>query len=167
MILVTPLLHLFVTATNIENGQVRGRHVESLCIPIWITPFLSYLVWEMPGSEGIAEHTVNSVFKNWRHNLLFHMDVVAVFVCLCLFLCIHILGEVLFPFRPMRESGNLRTSRRPCRSSAVRRWLPTAAARVRVRAACRVRSGQSGTGAGFLRVLRFPLPISSPISPLS
>jgi ribosomal protein S14 len=50
---------------------------------------------------------------------------------------------------------------------AVRRWLPTAAARVRVRAACEVCGGQSGTGAGFLRALRFPLPIIPPISPLS
>jgi hypothetical protein len=33
---------------------------------------------------------------------------------------------------------------------------PTAAARVRVRAACGVCGGQSGTGAGFLRVLQFP-----------
>jgi hypothetical protein len=56
---------------------------------------------------------------------------------------------------------------RPCCSSAVRRWLPTAAARVRVRAACGVCGGQTGTGAGFLRVLRFPLPITPPISPLS
>jgi hypothetical protein len=55
----------------------------------------------------------------------------------------------------------------PCSSSAVRRWLPTAAARVRVRAACVVCGGQSGTGAGFLRVLWFPLPIIPPISPLS
>jgi hypothetical protein len=52
---------------------------------------------------------------------------------------------------------------RPCRSSAVRRWLPTAAARVRVRAACGICGGQSGTGAGFLRVLRFSLPIVPPI----
>jgi hypothetical protein len=51
----------------------------------------------------------------------------------------------------------------PCRSSAVRRWLPTAAARVRVRAACGVCGRQRGTGAGFLRVLRFPLPIIPPI----
>jgi hypothetical protein len=55
----------------------------------------------------------------------------------------------------------------PCRSSAVRRWLLTAAARVRVRAACGVCGGQSGTGAGFLRVLRFSLAIIPPISPLS
>jgi hypothetical protein len=56
---------------------------------------------------------------------------------------------------------------RPCRSSAVRRWLPTAAARVRVRAACGVCGGQRATGTGFLPVLRFPLPIIPPISPLS
>jgi hypothetical protein len=52
-------------------------------------------------------------------------------------------------------------------AQAVSRWLPTAAARVRIRAACGVSGGQSGTGAGFLRVLRFPLPIIPQISPLS
>jgi hypothetical protein len=52
-------------------------------------------------------------------------------------------------------------------AQAVSRWLPTAAARVRVRAACGVCGGQSGTGAGFLRVLRFPLSIIPPISPSS
>jgi hypothetical protein len=52
-------------------------------------------------------------------------------------------------------------------AQAVRRWLPTAAARVRVRAACGVCGEQSGIGAGFLRVLRFPLPIIPPISPPS
>jgi hypothetical protein len=55
----------------------------------------------------------------------------------------------------------------PCRSSAVRRWLPTAAARVRVRAACGICGGQSSTGGGFIRLLRFPLPIIPPICPLS
>jgi hypothetical protein len=50
-------------------------------------------------------------------------------------------------------------------AQAVSRWLPTAAARVRVRVACGVCGGQSGTEAGFLRVLRFPLPIIPPISP--
>jgi hypothetical protein len=59
------------------------------------------------------------------------------------------------------------TASRPCRSSAVRRWLPTPAARVRVWATCGVCGGQSGAGAGFLRVLQFPLPIIPQISPLS
>jgi hypothetical protein len=52
-------------------------------------------------------------------------------------------------------------------AQAVSRWLPTAAARVRIQAACGVCGEQSGTGAGFLRVLRFPLPIIPPISPSS
>jgi hypothetical protein len=47
-------------------------------------------------------------------------------------------------------------------AQAVSRWLPTAAARVRTRVwSSWICGGQSGTGAGFLRVLRFPLPIHS------
>jgi hypothetical protein len=41
-------------------------------------------------------------------------------------------------------------------AQAVSRRLPTAAARVR---SCGICGGQTGAGAGFLRVLRFPLPI--------
>jgi hypothetical protein len=53
-------------------------------------------------------------------------------------------------------------------AQAVSRWLPTAVARVRVGAACGICGGQSGTGAGFLRVFRFLLPIIiPPISPSS
>jgi hypothetical protein len=52
---------------------------------------------------------------------------------------------------------------------AVSRWLPTTAARVRSwvwsRGIC---GGQSGAGARFLRVLRFPLPaFIPPIAPQS
>jgi hypothetical protein len=47
------------------------------------------------------------------------------------------------------------------------RCLPTTATGVRARAACGFCGGQSGIEAGVLRVLRFPLPIIPPISPLS
>jgi hypothetical protein len=46
---------------------------------------------------------------------------------------------------------------------AVSRWYPTAAARVRSQVrSCGICGGQSGIGAGFLRVIRFPLPILIP-----
>jgi hypothetical protein len=54
-------------------------------------------------------------------------------------------------------------------AQTVSRWLPTAAARVRARVwSCGICGGQSGAVAGFLRVLRFPLPIFiPPIAPQS
>jgi hypothetical protein len=54
-------------------------------------------------------------------------------------------------------------------AQAVSRWLPTAAARVRARVwSSGICGGQSEAGAGFLRVLRFPLPIFiPPIAPQS
>jgi hypothetical protein len=48
-------------------------------------------------------------------------------------------------------------------AEAVSRWLPTAAARVRSWVwSSGICGGQSGAGAGILRVLRFPLPIFIP-----
>jgi hypothetical protein len=48
----------------------------------------------------------------------------------------------------------------------VSRWLPTMVAQVRARVwSCGIHVGQSGAGAGFLRGLRFPLPIF--ISPIA
>jgi hypothetical protein len=48
-------------------------------------------------------------------------------------------------------------------AQAVSRWLPTAAARVRSQVkSCGICGGQSGTGAVFLRILRFPLPTLIP-----
>jgi hypothetical protein len=47
-------------------------------------------------------------------------------------------------------------------------WVPTAAVQFRARVrSCRICGGQYDTGAGFLRVLRFPLPIIPPIAPYS
>jgi hypothetical protein len=48
-------------------------------------------------------------------------------------------------------------------AQAVSCWLSTAAARVWARVwSCGICGGQSGAGAGFLQVLRFPLPILIP-----
>jgi hypothetical protein len=68
----------------------------------------------------------------------------------------------VFEFNPTKL-GNGRAT-----AEAVSRWLPTAAARVQSRVwSSGICGGQSGTGAGFLRLLRFPLPFIPPNSPSS
>jgi hypothetical protein len=48
-------------------------------------------------------------------------------------------------------------------AQVVSRWLPTRAARIRTQVrSCGICGGQSGTGVGLLRVLRFTLPILIP-----
>jgi hypothetical protein len=74
---------------------------------------------------------------------------------------------VLFHAYPTRNMPKSKCLQGRAAAQAISRWLPTAAARVCVREACGVCGEQSGTGADFLRVLRFPLPIIPPISPSS
>jgi hypothetical protein len=66
------------------------------------------------------------------------------------------------------ESGSLRAAWGRAIAEAVSRWLPTSAARVQSRVwSSGICGGHSGVGAGFLRVLRFPLPFIPPNSPSS
>jgi hypothetical protein len=69
----------------------------------------------------------------------------------------------------LRETTNEAKLLGRATAQAVSRWLPTAAARIRVRVwSSGICGGQSGAGAGFHGVLRFPLPIFiPPNSPLS
>jgi hypothetical protein len=50
-------------------------------------------------------------------------------------------------------------------AQVVSLWLPTVVAQVLAQVmSCGVCDGQSGTGAGFFQVLRFPLPILNPLT---
>jgi hypothetical protein len=67
----------------------------------------------------------------------------------------------------LRNVGNnlpdCNAHRRISVARAVSRWLPTAAVRVRARVwSSWICGGQCGAGAGFLLVIRFPLPIFIP-----
>jgi hypothetical protein len=89
-------------------------------------------------------------------------------ICLHSLTCIHsVLLNGLSTGTNSSYSFNVQCGR--AIAQEVSRWLPTATARIRSRVwSSGICSGQSGAGAGFLRVLRFPLPITiSPIAPQS
>jgi hypothetical protein len=68
----------------------------------------------------------------------------------------HSLQRTMFKYRVIFNLGR-------AIAHAVSRWLPTAAVQVRSQVrSCGICGGESGTGEGFLRVLRFPLPILIP-----
>jgi ABC-type uncharacterized transport system auxiliary subunit len=73
----------------------------------------------------------------------------------------------IFTTTAMRTSNHTNIVLKPSHgraiAQAVSRWRPTAAARVQTRVwSSGFCGGQSGARAGFLRVLRFPLPIFIP-----
>jgi hypothetical protein len=78
----------------------------------------------------------------------------------CYILCyIVLLGRLLKCYRNLIQVGG-------AVAKADSRLLPTEAAWVRARVrSCGICGGQSGTGAGFLRVLWFSLPRISPSAP--
>jgi hypothetical protein len=70
------------------------------------------------------------------------------------------LDWVQHTFGPFFFYGSVTGQAGHATAQAVSCWLPTAATRVRSRVwSSGICGGQSGAGAGFLRVLRFPLPI--------
>jgi hypothetical protein len=83
------------------------------------------------------------------------------------------LSEICLPSVSSLEYGSfwktdlvpLYSTRGRAVAQTVSRWLPTAAARIRVRSIYGVCGGQRGIGASFLRVLRLPIAIIPPISP--
>jgi hypothetical protein len=96
-------------------------------------------------------------------------DNVNAFICsICILIiiitawgCIHIVMIcIATKFRPLALTPSSRGI-----AQAVSRWLPIAEARVRSQVrSCGICGRQSGTEAGFLRVLRFPLPILIPLT---
>jgi hypothetical protein len=128
--------------------------------PIW-NPYCSFLSI----FKGTFEHFLK---KRHDHFLL----TVYIYMCVCV---VYLIFLIMFGKEYKLWSSSLcSVLQSPVHSSlfrpniilghaiaqAVSRWLPTAAARVQTRVqSCGICGGQSGAGADFLRILRFPLPI--------
>jgi hypothetical protein len=85
------------------------------------------------------------------------MDVCVRLFCVCAVVCAGSGLELQYPLI------RLQTRNEPTIAQAVSLRLPTAAAPVRTHVrSCGICGGLSGTGADFLRVLRFPLTILIP-----
>jgi hypothetical protein len=92
-----------------------------------------------PGREADHSHSSVAEYNTWSYT----SAPAHVFVAGCLITYFYLRGRAI--------------------AQAVSRRLPTAAARVRVQVrSCGICGGQSGSGADFLRVLRFLLPILIP-----
>jgi hypothetical protein len=96
----------------------------------------------------VAQRTLNTRFRNWEVHLLLYLT--------------HQERESIQGMKHVFHQG-------PALAPAVSSRLPIAMTRVRARVrSCRICGGQSCTEAGYLRVLRFPLPIFMPrIAPQS
>jgi hypothetical protein len=78
--------------------------------------------------------------------------------CTGLFVLFFSLYQILLKVLPRASLGR-------AIAQAVSRWLPIAAVRVQTRVwSSGICGGQSVAGAGFLQVLRFPLPIFIPLN---
>jgi hypothetical protein len=130
---------------HINSGFfTRGSTIYSVHMPVLSGP-----------SAGFKQHK----FNYRKHTM--ELIILYIYIYIYLLPLISSLCAVKSPENIVVEQGL-------AVAQAVSRWLPTAAARVRVWAACGVCGGQSGTAVCFLLVLRFHLPIIiPPISPSS
>jgi hypothetical protein len=115
-------------------------------------------------SHSQATDTRYRMFLYCGQNLFSKEDLL--FLLLCTFYEQHFLqSQILTLFLQTLSQVPLLTSVGHVIAQTISRGLPTRAARVRAQVkSCSICSGQSGVGAGFLRVFRFPLPILIPPS---
>jgi hypothetical protein len=138
-----------------EKGtEVLGR--KPAPVPLCPPQFLQDLNWARTHLAAIGSRLLTASFMAWLFSY-----------------CRAIVREMNDSFVCLRKVTNVQ----PCLwtgcgvnwnsgraiAQEVSRWVPTAAAQDRARVwSCGICGGQSGVGADFLRVLRFPLPLFTP-----